>query len=378
MLKFLHCADAHLDTPFSLADLEKADIKRAMLRATFSSLLQYVRTNNIHIVLLSGDLFSNAFVTHETAEALSREFAATPTCHFIIAPGTHDFYTPSSVYANTPFSGNVHIFKSDEVSRFSLCDLSGDGETVDIWGYACTSENMQSTPLSTLPQTDPSHINLFCGYADIGEDMPDMPRITKEQLAKCGFAYAALGGKHNSDGIRRIGQTCFGYAGCLEGRTFDECGYKGAIYGELHKNEDGKRELTVRRLRFSRRHFEKETLDVTGCNTHTEISVRITALLAEKKYDRDTALHLTLTGKVASTLFIQKDKLLSLLPPLYLFEICDETVSDDPFYLLQNDPTLHGAFARELAPILKSENEDDRETVKRALQLGLQAMKKTR
>ena len=39
---------------------------------------------------------------------------------------------------------------------------------------------------------------------------------------------------------------------------------------------------------------------------------------------------------------------------------------------------LCSAFARELAPILKSDNEDDRETAKRALQLGLQAMKKTR
>ncbi len=378
MLKFLHCADAHLDTPFSLADIEKADVRRAMLRATFSSLLQYVRTNNIHIVLLSGDLFSNAFVTHETAEMLAREFAATPSCHFIISPGTHDFYTPSSVYANTPFSGNVHIFKSEEISYVSLCDLTGEGETVDIWGFACISERMRHTPLDPLPKTDKSHINLFCGYADIGEEMEDMPRITKEQLAKCDFAYAALGGKHNSDGIRRIGDTCFGYAGCLEGRTFEECGFKGAIYGELHKTDDGKRELTVRRLRFSRRHFENETLDVTGCASHTEISVRITALLAEKKYDRDTALRLTLTGKVASTLFIQKERLETLLPPLYVFALRNETTSDDLLSELAHDPTLRGAFARELAPILEGENENDRETAKRALKLGLQAMKKTR
>ena len=84
MLRFLHCADAHLDTPFTIDDLEQADVRRAELRSAFSSMMLYVRQNRIHLLLIAGDLFSHAFLSQETTALLRREFASVPDCHIQI------------------------------------------------------------------------------------------------------------------------------------------------------------------------------------------------------------------------------------------------------------------------------------------------------
>ena len=103
MLRFLHCADAHLDTPFSMEDLENADVRRAELRSAFSSMMLYIRQNRINLLLIAGDLFGHAFLTRETTALLRREFASVTDCHIVIAPGNHDFYAEDSIYATVDF-----------------------------------------------------------------------------------------------------------------------------------------------------------------------------------------------------------------------------------------------------------------------------------
>ncbi len=375
MLKFLHCADIHLDTPFSLLDIEQSELRRAELRTTFSSMMCYIRENDIRLALFAGDLFNNSFVTRETIVLMQREFAAVPMCHIVIAPGNHDFYTSDGVYAKTAFSENVHIFRSAVVSCFSLLDIG-----VDVWGFANTAPHADTCfPLEhfRIPENTSARLQLFCAHADTGGSDTDIPQITKEQLAHAGFAYAALGHQHNSDGIRRIGATYFGYAGCLEGRSFEECGYKGAVCGEFSPNADGTMGLSVRRLRFSRKHYETETLDITGCESLHAAAAAISAMLAEKHYDRDTALRLILTGTFSAAISLNEKNLAALLPPLLLLELCDRTTPDQNLSWLENDPTLRGAFYRELLPLLNSANENDRETAYLALRLGLQAMNET-
>ncbi|MCQ2432193.1 MAG: hypothetical protein MJ175_06270 [Clostridia bacterium] len=370
MIRLLHCADALLDTPLSLPDLGKTDLRRAELRAVFSSLTLYVRKNGVRLVLIAGDLFHNSFLTPETLQLLQREFAACPACHFVIAPGSHDCYTPEGIYAMTRFPQNVHIFTSGQLACFRLDDIGAD-----VWGFANTAPEMNGfQPLEGFRVRDRSRLNIFCGSCDITGEDSTAAVITKEQLARAGFDYAALGSRRNSDGIRRIGGTYFGYAGCLEGRSFTETGYKGAFCGDLSKKEDGTAAFTVRRLRFSRRHLECETVDLTGCRDLSAAAETIRQALAPKNYDSDAAMRLTLTGTVPAAMLLTEDALRPLLPPFFLFELCDCTARDHDLAWLEHDPTLRGAFYRELKPYLESDSENDRETAYLALRLGLQAM----
>ena len=73
-LRFLHCGDIHLDTPFVGLTADKSEERRRVLRSSFMRMMQYVRESNINVVLMSGDLFNTEYATNITAEVLIREF----------------------------------------------------------------------------------------------------------------------------------------------------------------------------------------------------------------------------------------------------------------------------------------------------------------
>ena len=74
MLSLIHCSDVHLDTPMTLSEFRRQDASFAEVRAVFSSMMQYIRTNHIPLLLIAGDLFNNALVSKETVSFLKREF----------------------------------------------------------------------------------------------------------------------------------------------------------------------------------------------------------------------------------------------------------------------------------------------------------------
>ena len=379
MLRFLHCADAHLDTPYTVADLDAADLKRAELRAAFSSMLLYIRQNDIRLVLIAGDLFSHAFIKKETISFLWREMEQTPSCHFVITPGNHDFYTDDCVYAQSSLPSNVHVFTSEKVRSVYFEDIGAE-----VWGFAHVAPQMPGyRPLAGVRPVEkkPGVFRIFCGHADIRGTSEDTPQITKEQLARFGFDYAALGHIHNTEGVRRVGKTYFGYSGCLIGRDFSETGFKGAICGILRTDENGANNVSVRRLRVARRHYEVLTVDLTALRlaqtlTEADVIAHIlrTAEDAHITLDRDTVLSLTLTGEIPADLFFEETQLLASLPDIASLTLIDRTV---PWQAeaLSEDPTLRGAYYNELRDALFSEDETLRQTAAIALRVGLQELK---
>ena len=85
-LKFLHCSDIHLDSPFFDVTPEKSEERRRELRSTFMRLMEFVRDKGVDYVLISGDLFDTKYATNVTLEILLREFRNCPETQFIIAP----------------------------------------------------------------------------------------------------------------------------------------------------------------------------------------------------------------------------------------------------------------------------------------------------
>ena len=405
MLRFLHCADAHLDTPFSVDDLENADLRRAELRSAFASMMLYIRQNHIDLLLIAGNLFGHAFLTQETTALLRREFASVPDCHIVIAPGNHDFFADDSIYATVGFSENVHIFKDDTPSCFTFPLTDENGKTVfaEVWGFANTAPSMNGYEVLggvRFPEKQPGTHRIFVGHAALAgvrtedEGALGAPVVKKEQLAAAGFDYCALGQYHTSDGIRRIeaktaagktSTTYFSYAGCLVGRGFSESGPRGAVCGTLDFDEHGETAFSVRRLRISRRRYECLDVSLDGIPESQltdaglqEFFVQALALaVAQKKMaapDRDTALRLTVTGTLPADLLLSETRLAVALAPLASLELIDRTTPGETD-ALDTDPTLRGAYYRALADKLQSEDAVTRETAALALRLGMQEFK---
>ena len=76
MLKLLHGADFHLDSPFAGLTPEAAQARRRLQRRLPLELAALCKREKCDLVLLAGDLFDSGRVTPESVEALQQGLEA--------------------------------------------------------------------------------------------------------------------------------------------------------------------------------------------------------------------------------------------------------------------------------------------------------------
>lgn len=231
MVKILHAADFHMDSPFRSLPEEKAAQRRREQRELLDKLA--AAAEDVDIVLLAGDLFDSGASYWETTETLSRVLGSMRAQVFI-APGNHDYYTSRSPYAFMELPDNVHVFRAPQMRSVELPDLG-----VRVWGAGFSSAGCDPM-LRGFRVAGSGFLELMVLHGDLTPGSRYDP-ITEGEIERSGLDYLALGHLHTFSGIKRIGDTFYAYPGCLEGRGFDELGPKGFIKGALDK---GKAELS--------------------------------------------------------------------------------------------------------------------------------------
>ena len=368
MLKLIHTGDIHLDSPFTLEDAAKSEARRGELRDAFHALTEYIRNEDIQLCLIAGDLFEHDYATRDTVAFIVSEFVRTPNCRFVISPGNHDPYTIDGIYDKTEFPENVFIFKESSPSRFDFPELG-----CSVYGYAFTSQHMSSNPLAGVRPVDPDAINIACAHADVLSPISKYCPMTERDIAESGFDYVALGHIHNSRGIKCENGTYYAYCGCLEGRDYSESGYKGAIAGTISKS-GGSASVALRGVRFSRRRYADERLNVTGFSDISEVRESLSSLVEKNGYGGDTLLRVTFEGSVSPDLRISPSALYPATAGLYSFEMRDDTMPLFDMDKLMRDNTIRGAFFRRLLPDLQHGTSDEREVAAEALRYGFGAL----
>lgn len=374
MIKVLHTGDLHLDSPFSGLSLAKSEMRRREQRNLFISLMNYVRTNEINLLLIAGDLFDYGFVSRETISIVVREFENTPNCQIVISPGNHDPYNEKSIYAKTSFPENVHIFTDDSLSKFEFPKIG-----IDVYGYAFMSSVLKKSPVTGHSVDNPDRFNILCAHAVIGGGVSAYAPISQSDIINLECDYCALGHVHNGGELERIKSRsgldiCYGYCGCLEGRDFGETGPKGAIIIDIPtRDDDENASVRFRRIRFSRRRYEVENLDITGAGDVRDIESAVNQLISDKNYDEDSLLKIVLTGNVSPSLSIPDE-----LPPdklgVFYIELQNETVPLFDNDRLMRDVTIRGEFYRRIKTILENGTPSEREIASKALRYGLSAL----
>lgn len=252
MVKILHAADFHLDSPFLSLTPEQARQRRGEARRSVLRLARFANAEHADLTLLAGDLFDGLNVYRETAETLAEALSEIKGRVFI-APGNHDPYDPQGPYGAVVWPDNVHIFKSRALEAVELPELQ-----CVVYGAAFTEPEESESPLRGFraPQDGRSHILVLHGDVDGGRRYRPIPR---GEIAESGLTYAALGHVHQFSGIQKLWRTTWAYAGCPEGRGFDECGPHGVILGTV--DPEG---CDLRFVSFAKRKYEILRLDVTG------------------------------------------------------------------------------------------------------------------
>lgn len=368
MPKIIHTADLHLDAPFSLFDPQKAQARKNELRGVFSSLIMYAKTEKADMVIIAGDFFDHGFVTKETMSLITSQFASVPECKFVISPGNHDCLSQKSPYVKTVFPPNVYIFNSENISRFEFPDIN-----TDVYGWAFTSPTMEKNPLEHHIAVNPDRINILAVHADMTGKASNNCPITAEDIEKSNCDYAALGHIHAGTEVKTAGKTYYAYSGCLEGRSFDECGTKGAIICDITK-ENGIAKTGFTYKRFCRRRYEKFELDITSAELKSDVVSKIKSEIAHRAISSDTLLRVILTGTVSPEKNIKVNEITEADIGVFYLEIKDKTVPLLSYEELKNALSVKGAFFRELLPKLESENEDERILAAQALRYGLAAL----
>ena len=372
MIKFIHCADIHLDKSLGLADPSKAALRRQDKRAAFMQMITDAAEKAVDMVVISGGLFDRRNVSKQTVDFLAQAFASCPECKFIIAPGKSDYYTADSVYQLVDFPKNVYVFKSDAPSLYEF-DIRG--ESVRVYGVAYVSSAIYSSPLEGFKADRAEGINILamnCCCTESGGEFSPEPSA----LVQSGIDYCAFSDRGASAGIYDEGDMWYAYPGSLEYTGFDSFNAGGYVLVEAEKkNTDFI--CKPRLVSVSRKKHITEAVNVSGAMSAEDVVFAVKEKLDNRQdLDENTLLRIILTGDVLPDVRDFEDSILALANGKNVFyaELVDNTVPLYSYEYLSADQTIKGALFNTFRPAICSEDEKVRRQAISALRIGLDAL----
>lgn len=311
MLRILHAADLHLDSPFAGLSPEQAAARRRLQRQLPGQIVDLCNQKDCDLLLLAGDVFDGARVCPETVEALQAAFARC-RARIFIAPGNHDPYTEHGPWAACAWPDHVHIF-TGAAEAVTLPDLG-----CRVWGGAFSGEECHE-PLKPVDGQGLLEIGVYHG----DPEKPGPYRyLSRQEIGACGLDYLALGHIHKTQLPKKQGKTWYGWPGVALGRGFDETGVHGVF-----------------RVNLDRGTCETEVLPLAGprYETVTVPADRMPPLPADSE---NVICRMIFTGETEP---LDLERLHAQLSPRFLaLELRDETVPPADLWASCGDGTLRG------------------------------------
>ena len=358
MIRVLHAADLHLDSPFQALGRDKALRRRSEQRALLGRIADAAREHRADIAVFAGDLFDSEDIFSDTGRLLEEVLSAMEIPVFI-APGNHDWYGPRSAWTRLHFAENVHLFTSPEITCAELPQLG-----VRVWGTAFTGRYRTPPLMDFEAVKDGDVIDILVAHGEVGDPSSLYGAITEEQLRRSGMDYAALGHVHTASGLRRAGDTFYAWPGCPEGRGFDETGEKGVLLAELSPGA-----CRLEFLPIPGRRYEIRSVDVTDAESLPDAVAR--ALPADSG---DDIYRLILTGQTETPPDLSALRK-EMEGRFFALELRDGTTRRRDIWAERGTDSLKGLFLSRLWERLETvSGEAGRERILRAAEYGLAAM----
>ena len=349
MIKFIHTADWHLDSPFGALEPAEAAKRRKELRALPDRFADYVNEQGVDLVLLSGDLFDGKHVYRETMEGLTAALGRM-RAKVLIAPGNHDCWGP--LWDKWEWPDNVYIFHHGRMTELPLGD-------VVFHGAAFLTAEQGVSLLSGFKTAEDGKLHIGLLHGEVAAESR-YNALRPGDIAASGLDYLALGHIHKR-GEARYGKTLTAWPGCPEGRGFDETGEKGFYQGVIA--DDGA--ISIEFVPFAKRKYEILTVDVTGEDPRAAVEE---ALPPETKED---LYRILLTGEAERVPDLEE----ALRERFYALEVRDHTRIPQDLWARAGEDSLRGLFLQKLRGQLEeAKTEAERERISAAARFGLAAL----
>lgn len=357
-MKFIHCADLHLDSKIETIPPEKSKIRRDETVRTFERLCEYAEKEKVSAVIIAGDMFDTKRITLKTRGRVVSAIKNAPDVDFLYLSGNHDDDNfISSEKEDGALPQNLKPFSS-EWSGFSYGNVNIAGIVVNENNSAYIYDRLR------LPE---SGVNIAVLHGQVAgyksEDKAEL--ISIPRLKDKNIDYLALGHIHSYSEGKIDERGVYVYCGCPEGRGFDETGAKGFV---LITEENGK--LTHEFVPFASRLLLEYSFDISAYSDFYEAQNVLLSLL-KNEFSPNSLIKVILTGEHSADFEPDISGLNSRLNELFFFgKTYDKTrlkVSAEDY---STDKSVRGEFVRE---VLASDlSEEDKAKV---LMLGLGALK---
>ncbi|NCB62099.1 MAG: DNA repair exonuclease [Clostridia bacterium] len=353
MIKFIHAADFHLDSPFRALPADKAAQRRAEQRELLDRFGRLAQDRGADLVLLSGDLLDGDNTYYETAQALARVLGQIKARVFI-APGNHDPCTPRSVYSTMAWPQNVHIFRNASVEAVEVPELH-----CVVYGCAFTGTERGDSPLAGFHAPEDGRLHFMCVHGDVGIKNSRYGPIDASEIRASGLDYLALGHVHTRSEPARLGGTVWAYPGCPEGRGFDELGDKGVLWGQAEQGS-----LALEFVHLCRRRYEILEVDA---------SADFETALPDNAKDDSYRIIITGESGVEGVDVAALEKIAAR--HFYSVTLRDETKIRRDLWSRSGEDTLTGLFLRRMAQLRGlAREENDPELIEQAVRFALAAL----
>ncbi|WP_163537141.1 DNA repair exonuclease [Gracilibacillus sp. YIM 98692] len=278
-VKFIHCADLHLDSPFKgLSDLP-VQIFEQVRNSTFKSfnkLVEKAIDEHVDFVLMAGDIFDQeeqslqAYMTFVRACQKLAEHDILVYLSF----GNHDPINSQTFPRHFP--DNVFVFEKEQVESFPF---NKNNQTIaTIHGFSYINRAVYENKISQFQNTRDACFSIGMLHGSMSQMMseehaPYAP-FQLQELKQAGFDYWALGHIHKRNILSQDPPVV--YPGNLQGRSIKETGEKGCYVVTLSENDCDLTFVPLQEIRF-----EKLSVDVSSWTNMTQASEKLDQIVLD-------------------------------------------------------------------------------------------------
>lgn len=359
-MKFVHIADVHFDCPFSSLSVREnlSDNRRLDQRNVFKKVINYIKENDIKLLLISGDLYESEYIRKSTITYINNLFLEIPDTRIFISPGNHDPYIKNSYYAEFEWASNVYIFKGNfECKELSNCNIYGMG----FQNFYCKDVNY--TSINVIQNDKPNFMIMHASLLGGTEENREYNPVLESRLQSLNMDYIALGHIHkpyyNEKNVQKIV-----YPGSLISLGFDEQGSHGMIVGEI----DNDRKLSYEFIKLDDTEFTVYEQSVDKLDSKEDLIEKINEL----ELDKNKLYEVILVGN--RNFDINTREIFKLITNLNILKLKDCTNLKYNLYEIKNEKNLRGLFVSELLK-KRDENIYTDEEIKKAIEIGLNSLK---
>ncbi|WP_028781950.1 metallophosphoesterase family protein [Thalassobacillus devorans] len=261
-IKFLHCADLHIDSPFKGIGELPSMIEQQIKDSTFTalhSLAEQAIVHQVDFVVIAGDLFDHE-VRSLKAQIRLRDAFQKLDEHGIevyVSHGNHDYL--SADFHPVEYPENVHLFTEPHVTNH-VYYKNGEAAAV-IYGFSYHHRAVKDRKAAEYKRIKEGkyHIAMLHGSIETNTDHDVYAPFRLRELQEQDMDYWALGHIHKREVLTE--SPWIVYPGNIQGRSIKENGEKGCYLVEM---DPASTSLTFLPLHTFQ--FQRYTLETTAAS----------------------------------------------------------------------------------------------------------------